>query len=123
MIVLNRPIALKPFKDYKNQPEKYQEKFIGSMKRFGEYQQFQVHDTNESKNGRVTFGFFYIQIYGCEIDLKPGDMVTIDRILYLQNKSKLAIIGCTIKEKSPFQLDSELKERLDQEENDDYIGF
>ena len=32
-----RPWALKPYKDYKNQPEKYQEKAVGIRPKFGEF--------------------------------------------------------------------------------------
>lgn len=120
MIDIKRPITLKPYKDYKNKPEKYQEKLVGNMKTFGDFQQFQIHDYNRTSKDNLAFGFFYLQIYGCEIDLKPGDMVTIDKILYLQNKNKLAIIGCTIKEKSPFQTDDEI---MTDDIGDELLGF
>ena len=109
-----RPWALKPYKDYKNQPEKYQEKAVGIRPKFGEFQQFQVHDVNFSQLRRPIYGFVYLQIFGCEIDLRAGDCVTVDKILYIQNKNKLTTIGCTIKEKSPFQSDYEVG---NQEEN------
>lgn len=118
MIYPNRPLPLKAYRDYKSHPEKYQEKLIGHMNGFGEFQQFQLHDVNYSVGGKPIYGYFYIQIFGCEIDLKPGDMVTIDKILYFQNKNKLAMIGCTIKEKPPFQTDIEIED--DSQED---IGF
>lgn len=119
MLHMDRGWALKPFKEYKGQPEKYQEKYVGFREGFGEFQQFQVHDTNFSLQHRPIFGFIYIQIYGCEIDLRPNDVVTIDKILFIQNKARLTTIGCTIKEKSPYQADL-----LEQEDdNSGEVGF
>lgn len=91
-----------------------QEKAVGIRPKFGEFQQFQVHDVNFSQLRRPIYGFVYLQIFGCEIDLRAGDCVTVDKILYIQNKNKLTTIGCTIKEKSPFQSDYEVG---NQEEN------
>lgn len=119
MLRLNRGWTLRPFKEYKDHPEKYQEKYCGSRPNYGEFQQFQVHDKNYSLQGKPIFGFVYIQIYGCELDLKANDVVTIDKILFIQNKAKLTTIGCTIKEKSPFQADSVVLEDEDLGE----IGF
>ena len=118
MLHTNRPWMLKAYKDYENQPEKYQEKNVGVRPKLGEFQQFQVHDVNCTLQGKLIYGYIYLQIFGCEIDLRAGDAVTIDKILFVQAKGKLITIGCTIKERSPFQRDVEVE---GQEESDDPI--
>lgn len=110
-----RPWALKPYKDYKNQPEKYQEKAVGIRPKFGEFQQFQVHDVNFSQLRRPIYGFVYLQIFGCRDRFKSRGLCYCRQdFVYSKTKTKLTTIGCTIKEKSPFQSDYEVG---NQEEN------
>ena len=62
MLHTNRPWMLKAYKDYENQPEKYQEKNVGIRPKLGEFQQFQVHDVNCTLQGKLIYGYIYLRL-------------------------------------------------------------
>ncbi len=90
-----RPWALKPYKDYKNQPEKYQEKAVGIRPKFGEFQQFQVHDVNFSQLRRPIYGFVYLQIFVARS--RQGIALLSTRFCIFKTKTSLRLLDAQSK--------------------------
>lgn len=103
MILKGTPIELRPNTNYPDNPEKNEEKWIGSNK-LGDYQQFQVFDMNFDK-GKGRHGFLYVQVF-TDLDLHAGDTVTVKEIHYVMKKGRnVTIIGVSIHETSGFNVE------------------
>ena len=57
-------------------------------------------DVNQGKNN-ISTGYDYVNVY-TDLPLKVDDMVQIDKILYIQIKWHVVIMGITIKQTNPF---------------------
>lgn len=95
-------ITLRPYKTYKDDHSKDVPVGYGNDIR-GEYLKFQVLDVNTGEKGKLT-GFAYLNVY-TDVPLKVYDMVTVDKILYVQVKRMgyrtVTVIGITIKQSNP----------------------
>lgn len=108
MIKSGTKITIRPNKRYPNNPELNEDIAVGSD-HYGDFQQCQVMDINSTSETKFKTGFFYCRIH-TNIPLKIGDMVTVDKIIYFQQKMKNAIVGITIQEKSPLIYDDKVDE-------------
>lgn len=88
-------------KKYVKDHEKNEE--VGTGKDvFGEFQQFQIRDTNRGGHERVSF--FYLRIHS-GLTLCPGMVVTVKDILGVYKRGPYTTITCTIEEKSPTEIE------------------
>lgn len=108
MISAGVKITILPNKRYPNNPELNEDIQIGND-RFGDFQQCQVIDRNPCENGKVKTGFFYCRIH-TSLPLKIDDIVTVEKILYVQRKGNIAVIAITIQESSPVQYEDKICE-------------
>lgn len=99
MIFEGSRIEIRPNKRYRDNPELNEDIEVGEG-RFGSYQQCQIIDRNATEDGKVKTGFFYCRIH-TNLNLKVGDIVTVDKILYVQRKQNICVIAINIKESSP----------------------
>lgn len=101
MIRKNLNITLKPYKTYKNHPERDELVGYGEDRLYGKHLKFQIMDVNNSTTEVPTTGYAYLNVYS-DLPLKPNDMVTVDEILYTQVKFQkgrtIVIIGVKIKQ-------------------------
>lgn len=104
-------ITLRPYKIYKDDHSKDVPVGYGNDKR-GKYLKFQVLDINTGEKGKLT-GFAYLNVY-TDIPLKINDVVTVDKILYVQVKRMgyrtVTVIGITIKQTSPNVIQDNIKD-------------
>lgn len=103
MITKHTPLELRANTYYGENSELNQDKWTGYHKRFGDYQQFQVLDMN-FQGKMVRSGFVYVQVF-TDLDLKVGDVVTVQEVLFVMRKGNTFIVGVSIKEKSKANLE------------------
>lgn len=108
MICKGTKLTLRPNKRYKNNPELNEDIQVGND-RYGDFQQCQVLDVNHTNDTSVKSGFFYCRIH-TNLSLKVGDIVTVDKIQYVQKKGNIAIVAVTIEETSPVYYDDKVDE-------------
>lgn len=109
MIRAGDKVLLLKNKEYKDDPSKNEDVGYGDNK-FGNFQQFQVYDSNVTKNkGMFLGGFFYMQIFSNDV-LAPNDVVIIKEILYVQRKRNVCIFGVKLKEVFKGSVDDHIKE-------------
>lgn len=101
MIRKNLNITLRPYKTYKNHPERDEPVGFGEDTIYGQHLKFQIMDVNNSTTEVPTTGYAYLNVYS-DLPLKPNDFVTIDEILYTQVKFQkgrtIVVIGVKIKQ-------------------------
>lgn len=103
MIAKGTKLTLRPNRTYKDAPLRNVDVEVGTSKEFGNYQQCQVMDVTNTKNGKKT-GFFYCRLH-TDLPLAVNDVVTVKEILYVQRKSNICVFGIKIEEHSPNSLE------------------
>lgn len=103
MIAPNRKLTLYPAVYYKNHPEKTIPFYRGSSAKYGNSIRMKaidctMHPVTPTNPTNFQMTYFYVNIHGCPMGLKPGDKVTVKEILYVYVKKYKTTVGITIQE-------------------------
>lgn len=99
MIRSGMSFTLRPYKTYREDHSKDVPVGYGEDSR-GKFLKFQIMDVNRAERKGSITGFSYVNVY-TDIALRVGDFITIEDILYVQVKSRIVVLGITIKQKNP----------------------
>lgn len=103
MISPGKNITLRPYKIYKDDHSKDVPVGFGKDIR-GNFLKFQLMDVNTGVGDKKNIGYCYVNVY-TDLPLKVGDMIQIDKILYVQVKrmgyKQIFVIGVEIMQTNP----------------------